>query len=70
MDGLFLQSNLGIVTKLGVYVDQAPQAYMSVVAHCPEVEDIGPLIDSLQQLFCEHTLQNHIHIVNVNHYIS
>lgn len=70
VDGLFLQSNLGIVTKLGVYVDKAPQVYMSLTVHCPEVEDIAPFIDSLQQLYREHTLQNHVHVVNVNHFAS
>lgn len=70
VDGLFLQSNLGIVTKLGVYVDIAPRAYMSIAVHCPEVADIAPLIDSLQQLYREDTLQNHPHIVNINHFAS
>ncbi|KAH6701318.1 hypothetical protein BKA61DRAFT_681512 [Leptodontidium sp. MPI-SDFR-AT-0119] len=70
VDGLFLQSNLGIVTKLGVYVDIAPPAYMSVAVHCSEVADIAPLIDSLQQLYREDTLQNHAHIVNINHFAS
>lgn len=70
IDGLFLQSNLGIVTKLAVYVDAAPPAYMNVIVNCPEVEHIAPLIDSLQQLFREDILQNHIHIVNINHFSS
>ncbi|KAK5064358.1 hypothetical protein LTR84_000191 [Exophiala bonariae] len=70
IDGLFLQSNLGIVTKLAVYVDVAPPAYMSIVVNCPEVEQLSPLIDTLQQLFREEILQNHIHIVNINHFAS
>lgn len=70
IDGLFLQSNLGIVTKLAVYVDIAPPAYMSLVVNCPEVDQISPLIDSMQTLFREGIVQNHIHIVNINHFAS
>lgn len=70
IDGLFLQSNLGIVTKLAVHVDIAPPAYINLVVSCPEVDEISPLIDSLQQLFNENIIQNHIHVVNINHFAS
>ncbi|EEU33575.1 uncharacterized protein NECHADRAFT_89357 [Fusarium vanettenii 77-13-4] len=48
VDGLFLQSNLGIVTKMAVALDVAPASFMGVNVYCPEVEDIAPLIDTLQ----------------------
>ncbi|KAJ4129622.1 hypothetical protein NW754_003904 [Fusarium falciforme] len=50
VDGLFLQSNLGIVTKMAVALDAAPASFMDIQIHCPSIEDIAPLIDTLQQL--------------------
>ncbi|KAJ0135633.1 Pre-mRNA-splicing factor cwf18 [Fusarium oxysporum f. sp. albedinis] len=70
IDGLFLQSNLGIVTKMAVALDVAPPSFMDVKIHCPEVEDIAPLIDTLQQLDREGITQSHHMITNINHFAS
>ncbi|KAJ5182105.1 hypothetical protein N7449_012252 [Penicillium cf. viridicatum] len=70
VDGLFLQSNLGIVTKLAVAVDIAPASFMDIKIHCPEVDDIAPLIDTLQQLDREGITQSHHMITNINHFAS
>lgn len=45
IDGLFLQSNLGIVTKLGLNLTPQPQAYISCVFDVPEFQDLAPLVD-------------------------
>ncbi|KAH7376911.1 hypothetical protein B0T11DRAFT_347199 [Plectosphaerella cucumerina] len=70
VDGLFLQSNLGIVTKIAVAVDVAPASFMDIKIHCPEIDDIGPLIDTLQQLDREGITQSHSMIANINHFAS
>ncbi|KAF5621600.1 4-cresol dehydrogenase flavoprotein subunit [Fusarium sp. NRRL 25303] len=70
IDGLFLQSNLGIVTKMAVALDVAPPSFMDVKVHCPEVGDIAPLIDTLQQLNREGITQSHHMITNINHFAS
>ncbi|EKG14269.1 FAD linked oxidase [Macrophomina phaseolina MS6] len=70
VDGLFLQSNLGIVSKIALSVDPAPSAFMNVKLHGPEVENIDPLIDALQQLSLEGIMQNHAMITNINHFAS
>ncbi|KAL1845814.1 hypothetical protein Plec18170_009520 [Paecilomyces lecythidis] len=70
VDGLFLQSNFGIVTKLALHVDCAPASFMNIKVHCPEIEDISPLIDALQQLDREGITQNHAMITNINHFAS
>uniref|UniRef100_A0A8H7K943 FAD-binding PCMH-type domain-containing protein n=1 Tax=Bionectria ochroleuca TaxID=29856 RepID=A0A8H7K943_BIOOC len=70
IDGLFLQSNLGVVTKIAVGLDVAPKSFMDVKIHCPEVEDIAPLIDTLQQLDREGITQSHHMITNINHFAS
>ncbi|KAG4420707.1 hypothetical protein IFR04_006195 [Cadophora malorum] len=70
VDGLFLQTNLGIVSKLAVTVDLAPQAFMSVKLHGQRVEDIGAIVDCMQQLWLEGIMQNHGMITNINHFAS
>lgn len=45
IDGLFLQSNLGIVTKLGIHMTPQPQAYMSCTFDMPELDDIETITD-------------------------
>ncbi|KEZ40257.1 hypothetical protein SAPIO_CDS8733 [Scedosporium apiospermum] len=68
--GLFLQSNLGVVTKLALHLDIAPQAMISVVVSCPEVSQIEGLIDSYEELYRERILQGHPSIHNVNHFAT
>lgn len=45
IDGLFLQSNLGIVTKMGIHMTPQPQAYMACTFDMPEMEDIEVIVD-------------------------
>jgi hypothetical protein len=45
IDGLFLQSNLGIVTKMGINLTPQPQAYMACSFDMPELEDIEAIVD-------------------------
>jgi hypothetical protein len=45
VDGLFLQSNLGIVTKMGIWLTPQPQAYMACQFDMPELEDISQIVD-------------------------
>lgn len=70
IDGLFLQSNLGIVTKMAVALDAAPASYMDIKIHCPEINDIAPLIDMVQQLDREGITQSHVMVTNLNHFAS
>lgn len=46
IDGLFLQSNLGIVTKLGIWMTPQPQGYVSCSFDMPEFDDIETIIDA------------------------
>jgi len=57
-DGLFTQSNFGIVTKLGVWLLPKPagcQAYMITLS---KEEDLGQFIDILQPLRLNNTISN------------
>lgn len=45
IDGLFLQSNLGIVTKLGIQLMPQPQAMMACAFDMPDIDDIETIVD-------------------------
>ena len=64
LDGMFTQSNFGIVTQIGLWLmPQAPclnHFLCSVARH----EDIGPLIDRLRPLRMDGTLRSIVHIGN------
>lgn len=50
IDGLFLQSNLGIVTKMGIRMQPQPEAYMSCRLDMPNFEDLTTIIDIFGEL--------------------
>ncbi|KAH7389215.1 glycolate oxidase [Cadophora sp. MPI-SDFR-AT-0126] len=50
IEGLFLQSNLGIVTKMGIWLTPRPQSYMFCKFDMRNREDIGTIVDVLGPL--------------------
>jgi 4-cresol dehydrogenase (hydroxylating) len=52
-DGLFFQSNLGIVTKMGVWLMPQPESYMPCWLMTPQDDDLGPLVDTLRALMLD-----------------
>jgi hypothetical protein len=50
IDGIFSQSNYGIVTKMGFWLMPQPEAYLRCVVSAPRYSDLGPLIDTLNYL--------------------
>lgn len=70
IEGLFLQSNLGIVTKIAITVQAAPETHIGVKIHAYEVEDIEPLVNTFRDLYRQGVLQNHPLIMNINNYSS
>ncbi len=53
IDGLFSQSNYGVVTKMGFWLMPEPDAYLTGTVHVPRHDDLIPLIDTLN--FLENT---------------
>jgi 4-cresol dehydrogenase (hydroxylating) len=56
LDGLFLQSNFGVVTKIGVWLMPEPEAFAVVEASFGSEPDIAPLIDILRRLRLDGTV--------------
>jgi 4-cresol dehydrogenase (hydroxylating) len=64
LDGLFTQSNLGIVTRAGVWLMPAPEAFSAFFVSVPHKEDLPDLIDRLTPLRLSGLLRSGIHIAN------
>lgn len=64
IEGLFIQSNLGVVTKLGIWLTPQPQAYICGAIDMPEFEDIAPMVDLLGQMKRNGTLASSAIYVN------
>jgi 4-cresol dehydrogenase (hydroxylating) len=50
IDGLFSQSNFGVVTKMGFWLMPEPDAYLTGTVTVPKHEDLVPLVDTLNYL--------------------
>lgn len=56
VDGLFLQSNLGIVTKVAVWLAPRPQTVVVCSLQVDSDDELGPLVDVLRQLQLDRTI--------------
>ncbi len=50
IDGMFSQSNYGIVTKMGFWLMPQPEAYLRCTVSLPRYRDLGPLVETLNYL--------------------
>ncbi|HEX5049075.1 MAG TPA: FAD-dependent oxidoreductase [Gammaproteobacteria bacterium] len=56
IDGMFSQSSFGIVTKMGFWLMEEPEAALQVSVTVPKRRDIVPLVDTLHSLMCAGTI--------------
>lgn len=64
LDGLFLQSNFGVVTRLCVWLMPRPESYALFVCSLPRDEDLPQAVEELRVLKQEGTLRSVVHIGN------
>ena len=50
VDGIFSQSNFGVVTKMGFWLNPLPDAYLSGSVTVPKYQDLVPLVDIMNYL--------------------
>lgn len=65
LDGLFTQSNLGVVTSIGIWLMDAPEVYVNGDVVVEDEADLPELIDILTQLRREDVIQNNALVGNV-----
>ena len=56
-DQLFMQSNYGIVTKMGVWLMPQPQTYMPFWVRVWKDDDLAPMVDTLRTLLLDRTIE-------------
>ncbi|KAF9886736.1 hypothetical protein FE257_011113 [Aspergillus nanangensis] len=64
-EGMFSQSNFGVVTKLSLWASPSPEGFMFCRVDVQNEDDLAPLIDCFQPLLLHHTIQNHPLIGNL-----
>ena len=64
LDGLFTQSNLGIVTRMTVWLTPAPAVMLAFRFGVADVERLGSTVDALRQLRLEGTLRSLVALWN------
>jgi 4-cresol dehydrogenase (hydroxylating) len=64
LDGLFSQSNLGVVTRMTIWLMPQPEAFEAFFFRGEDGDGLAPLIDSLRRLRLQEVLRSSIHIAN------
>ena len=64
VDGLFSQSNLGIVTRMSVWLMPEPEDFQAFFFMCDGEEELGAIVDALRPLRLNGTLRSVMHIGN------
>ncbi len=70
VEGLFIQSNLGIVTKLGIFLTPQPQAYMACTFDMPNIEDIETIVDVFGAMRRNDTIPHGVYVFSIVEWIS
>jgi len=64
LDGLFSQSNFGVVTRMTLWLMPAPEYFQAYYFQCPDEDDVAALIDALRPLRMNGTIRSSSHIAN------
>lgn len=65
LDGLFAQSNLGVVVKAGIWLMPAPEKFdFAAFEYRAPVEKLGAFIDDLRELVMCRAIRSHPHLAN------
>jgi FAD/FMN-containing dehydrogenase len=64
IDGIFSQSNYGIVTKMGFWLMEEPEAALQVSVSAPRRGDVVPLLDVLTSLMNSHVISSETQVAS------
>jgi 4-cresol dehydrogenase (hydroxylating) len=64
IDGLFSQSNFGVVVKAGIWLMPEPEAFNCFICELGDEANLSPMMDSLRRLALKGILPANFHIVN------
>ncbi len=63
-DGIFSQSNLGVVTRMTLWLMPAPEYFQAYYFRCEDAGGVGRIIDALRPLRLSGTIRSASHIAN------
>ena len=63
-DQMFMQSNFGIVTKMGYWLMPYPECYMPLWLRVWRDDDLGPVLDILRRLMLDGTIRMQPQVMN------
>ena len=64
IDGIFSQSNLGIVTRMTLWLMPAPEYFQAFFFRCDSEDSLAGVVDSLRPLRLSGTIRSAVHIGN------
>ncbi len=64
LDGLFSQSNFGVVTRMSIWLMPAPEYFQAYYFRCESARDLGALVNALRPLRMNGTIRSSSHIAN------
>jgi 4-cresol dehydrogenase (hydroxylating) len=64
LDGLFTQSNLGVVTRMSIWLMPAPEYFQAYFFSCDSEAGLAPIVEALRPLRLSGTLRSAVHIAN------
>lgn len=65
VEGLFVQSNMGVVTKLSIWMMPQPEAFMCCSFSMPAFEDIEVMVDALGRMRRDGTIHNCVWVTSI-----
>lgn len=69
-DAMFMQSNFGVVTKLGLWLMPRPSSYLIAHVKLPSEADLEPAVETLRPLRLGETIRNHAVIEGAVHHAA
>ncbi len=70
LDGIFTQSNFGIVTKIGIWLMPEPEHFEACYFSCDNESDLGPLIDAVRWLLLNNVIRSSVNLVHRNRVLT
>lgn len=64
IEGLFSQSNFGIVTKAGIWLLPEPSGFSCFICEIEDEKNLPAAVDSIRRLALDRVLQSNVHMVN------
>ena len=70
LDGIFTQSNFGVVTKMGMWLMPAPPVYKPLVIRHKKVEDVARIVDAMRPMRIANIVPNVVLMMSAGYQLA